>query len=326
MPDIISFGEVLVDMLSSRIGQQDNGPESFTKFAGGAPANVAVAVARLGGRSRMAGKLGDDMFGHFLRDELHKAGVDTRYLLSTREANTALAFVSLDSNGERSFSFYRNPSADILFRADEFESHWFAQPGIFHICSNTLTTANIAAATMAGLAMARDHQWLISFDVNLRHNLWPTGSAETAPVWAALAYADVVKMSKEELQYMCGSNSEEATLQRLFDGPVQLLLVTDGGQPLRICSRDDHGYQESRLRPPAVTMVDSTGAGDAFIGGLLFQLAEQGIGRQQLADFCQQGERLQTALLFAAHCGGFAASRYGAFAAMPTRLDIETGV
>lgn len=323
MPDIISFGEVLVDMLSSRIGQQQDGPESFTKYAGGAPANVAVAVARLGGKARMTGKLGDDMFGHFLRDELNKAGVDTSCLLSTREANTALAFVSLDARGERSFSFYRNPSADILFRADEFQPEWFAEAGLFHFCSNTLTAPAIAAATLAGVQMARAHGWLISFDINLRHNLWPAGAAELPAIWPLIAEADVLKMSKEELEYLCDGAPEAATLERLFAGPAQLLLITDGGNPLRILTRTRGSYHEQQLTPPVVTMVDSTGAGDAFIGGLLFQLAQRQVSRADLPTFCENHPALQEAVLFAARCGGFAASRYGAFAAMPTLAELD---
>ena len=324
MLSTIAFGEALIDMLSSRVGGNSGGQEAFTKYAGGAPANVAVAVARLGGRSFMAGKIGDDMFGHFLRDEFHAAGVDTRYLLATREANTALAFVSLDAAGERSFSFYRNPSADLLFRADEFQPQWFAEPGILHICSNTLTTPEIAAVTLAGVQMARAHGWLISFDLNLRHNLWAAGAAETAPVWRLVAEATLLKMSKEELHYMCGDASEEATIKRLFDSPAQLLLITDGGQPLRVLVRTADGFREDSLTPPAVQMVDSTGAGDAFVGGLLYQLAVADIAADGLAAFCADHDGLMQALLFAARCGGYAAAHYGAFAAMPTQADLLT--
>ncbi|MCY0965047.1 carbohydrate kinase family protein [Parathalassolituus penaei] len=320
----ISFGEVLIDMLSSRMGTDHHrDTESFTQYAGGAPANVAVAVARLGAPACMAGKLGDDMFGHFLRDELNKAGVDTRYLLSTREANTALAFVSLDDNGERSFSFYRNPSADMLFRPDEFQPEWFAEPGLFHFCSNTLTAPAIAAATLAGVQMARANGWLISFDINLRHNLWPSGAAELAAIWPLIAAADVLKMSKEELEYLCDGHSEEDTIKRLFEGPAQVLLVTDGGNPLRILVRNNDGHEETRLIPPAVQMVDSTGAGDAFIGGFLYQLASHNISSAELAAFSHNTEALHQALRFASRCGGYAASRYGAFAAMPTLEDVS---
>lgn len=321
----ISFGEVLIDMLSNKVGgNADSEQETFTKFAGGAPANVAVAVAKLGGDSRMAGKIGEDMFGDFLRDSLHEAGVNTDYLLSTREANTALAFVSLDDSGERSFTFYRNPSADMLFRADEFQTEWFANPGLFHFCSNTLTASDIAAATAAGAKMAADAGWLVSFDVNLRHNLWASGRADAELVWTLAADAHLVKMSIEEMDYLRGEQSEEQAIEQLFEGSAQLLLITDGGNPLRYFFKTASGLQQGQITPPAVKMVDSTAAGDAFVGGLMVQLAQQEISADQLLTFCSDTAKLEQALAYAARCGGYAAAHYGAFVALPTREQLES--
>ena len=320
----ISYGEALVDMLSNRIGEHKDGPETFTKFAGGAPANVAVAIARLGGQSRLAGKLGEDMFGEFLRSELNNAGVNTDCLLSTNEANTALAFVSLDNQGERSFSFYRNPSADMLFKSEEFAPEWFVQPGIFHFCSNTLTTANTAAVTQSGVEAAHNQGWLISFDVNLRHNLWSSGSANNDVIKPLIAQSDLLKMSKEELEYLCENASEAEFLHQVLSDKTQLVLITDGGNPLRIITQNTQGtLHEQTLTPPPATMVDSTGAGDAFIGGFLYQLATHLDNPKELSHFCQNTEQLLQSLMFAARCGGHTASHYGAFSAMPTLQDIE---
>ena len=321
----ISFGEVLIDMLSNKVGgNSDVEQETFTKYAGGAPANVAVAVAKLGGDSRMAGKIGEDMFGDFLRDALNEAGVNTDYLLATREANTALAFVSLDDTGERSFTFYRNPSADMLFRADEFKADWFAEPGLFHFCSNTLTAEDIANTTAAGAQMAADAGWLVSFDVNLRHNLWASGSADAELVWKLAADAHLVKMSIEEMDYLRGDATEEQAIAQLFEGSARLLLITDGGNPLRYFFKTASGLQKGQITPPAVKMVDSTAAGDAFVGGLMVQLAQQEITAERLIDFCSDAEKLEQALQYAARCGGYAAAHYGAFVALPTREQLET--
>lgn len=134
---LVCFGEVLIDFLSD--GKQ---PESFTKYAGGAPANVAVAATKLGLPSSFCGMLGQDMFGEFLKKELHSLGVDTQYCQFTDKAKTALAFVSLDEQGERSFSFYRPPAADLLFRVDDFQSTMFSSHSILHVCSNSLTEHN----------------------------------------------------------------------------------------------------------------------------------------------------------------------------------------
>ncbi len=318
MLKVISFGEALVDMLSNRINtDQTDSPEAFTKYPGGAPANVAAAVGRLGGDSHMAGKIGTDMFGEFMQQSLTEAGVKTDYLLTTDEANTALAFVSLDEHGERSFTFYRNPSADMLFKPEEFDDSWFAQPGLFHFCSNTLTEASIREATLAGIEKAKAAGYLISFDINLRTNLWPAGSDPMAPIWAGLELADLVKLSAEEMAFLCRDQTQDEVIERLLNGGVSLILLTDGGSPLRYFSRQGNGT----VAPPKVRMVDSTAAGDAFIGGFLFQLAERDC--RDLLALTQDTAALEQALTFASHCGAHAVSHKGAFTSLPSRQDLS---
>jgi sugar/nucleoside kinase (ribokinase family) len=174
MKKVIAFGEALIDMLSTTVTDESNQThEAFIKFPGGAPANVAAAVGKLGAPSYFAGKVGQDMFGDFLIETLQACNVKTDYMLQTSEAKTALAFVSLDGEGERSFEFYRDASADLLFTAEDFQDAWFEEPGLFHFCSNTLTQSQIRDVTIAGIRKAREAGFLISFDVNLRHNLWP---------------------------------------------------------------------------------------------------------------------------------------------------------
>ncbi|WP_221792963.1 carbohydrate kinase family protein [Oceanobacter mangrovi] len=320
MLPVICFGEALIDMLSNRQpGDAADAPESFSRFAGGAPANVAVAIARLGGQSQMVGKVGADMFGDFIQRQMQQAGVDTSRLLSTSDANTALAFVSLDAAGERSFSFYRNPSADLLFAVDEWQPQWFEQTGILHFCSNTLTHPEITQATQAGVELASQAGWLVSFDFNLRHNLWPTGIADIERIRPFLSRAQLVKMSREEWLWMQQTGSETGLLDQLWQGQTRLLIVTDGSQPLQCFVR---GQPPFELLPPEVATLDSTAAGDAFMGGLLFQLASQNIGSNQLAQFCENQADLQQALFFAARCGGYAAGNYGAFAAMPDQQQL----
>ncbi|WP_428036335.1 carbohydrate kinase family protein [Amphritea sp.] len=320
MLKVISFGEALVDMLSNRVSEnQSDEIEQFAKYPGGAPANVAAAVGKLGGNSYMAGKIGTDMFGVFMRQSLHEAGVNSDYLLNTDAANTALAFVSLDAEGERSFTFYRNPSADMLFTADEFEDHWFADAGIFHFCSNTLTASGIKEATLSGIDKAKAAGFLISFDVNLRSNLWPAGSDPAAPIWQALALADLVKLSQEEMNFLAASTSQDEVLQRLLDSGVSLVLLTDGGNPLRYFSTQNAGT----VTPPRVSMVDSTAAGDAFIGGFIYQLAAMDCLPGDLNTLLNTPDRLEQALRFASHCGAYAVSHKGAFTSLPGIDDLQ---
>ena len=155
MNTIVCFGEALIDFLAAP--QPDPAQaRMFRQFAGGAPANAAVAVARLGGACEFVGMLGEDMFGDFLLHSLREAGAGTRYVRRTDRARTALAFVSLDANGERSFSFYRPPAADLLFAESDFDPACFAEAGVFHVCSNSLTEQAIATATLAGMRHAME--------------------------------------------------------------------------------------------------------------------------------------------------------------------------
>jgi len=319
MNKVISFGEALVDMLSNRIDDQSGTTnEAFTKFPGGAPANVAAAVGKLGGRSYFAGKVGQDMFGDFMRTSLQQAGVNTDYLLSTTQAKTALAFVSLDPTGERSFEFYRAPSADLFFTAEEFKDDWFGEPGIFHFCSNTLTEPGIRAATQAGVEKAKAAGCIVSFDINLRPNLWPQQRDPFEPIWHCIVQADLVKLCAEELAFVCRGRSPQTVVQQMLDGGVTLVLITDGGKPLRYHTA--HG--QGQLTPPPVTTVDSTAAGDAFVGGLLYTLAQQTRGASELAALSADRQRLETVLDFACRCGAHAVTHKGAFTSLPTQHDL----
>jgi fructokinase len=313
---ILCFGEALIDMHGE--GNDGHGfARHFLPFAGGAPANVAVALAKLGCHARFAGMLGLDSFGDFLLHSLQQAGVDTADIARTGEANTALAFVTLDARGERSFSFYRPPSADLLFRAEHFRAETFDNTAVFHICSNSLTDPGLAAATLEGMQRARNAGALVSFDLNLRPALWPHGSDAHAQVWPALLLADVVKLSAEELNWLA-TDGEQALLDRLWTGSTRLLVVTDGPHPLRWYHPDADG----ELPCYNVPMVDSTGAGDAFVGGLLHQLAEQQITRDNIDAWVGTLPRLHAALRYASACGAVAVTRHGSFAAMPNTTEV----
>ncbi|SBS35823.1 5-dehydro-2-deoxygluconokinase [Marinomonas aquimarina] len=315
MTKVMAFGEALIDFLSNGETSLD-GQESFTKFPGGAPANVAVAVARLGGNSHFAGQVGDDAFGHFLKDSLESYGVKTDSMLMTKEAKTALAFVSLDSTGERSFEFYRNPSADMLFRREDFKSEWFYAPqGVFHTCSNTLTDADITAATMAGILMAKAAGWIVSIDVNLRMNLWPNHQVDNARVLNWMRQGDVIKASLEELEVL--SQDPLALIEQLLADGVSLFVLTDGGNPVRYFSANGQG----EIVAPTVAVKDTTAAGDAFVGGLLYQLAQCGGDREALKSFSDA--ELADCIRFAVACGAESVTKAGAYPSLPNLEQAE---
>jgi len=318
---VVCFGEALIDMLAQPPISDDTA-QAFLPFAGGAPANVAVGVAKLGGEGHFVGMLSEDMFGDFLLQSLIDAGVATDGVMRTDEARTALAFVALDARGERSFSFYRPPAADMLFRAEHFDRVDFTDVRAFHVCSNSMSGDEIAEATFAGMHRARAGGAVVSFDVNLRPMLWPKAADPAPRVWRALALADVVKFSREEFDWLRGASGldDSALIARLWQGPTQLLLVTDGGQhPLRWYTRTQTGTV-----PTFDAVVrDSTAAGDAFVAGMLYQFASGSGHGLALERFCAERGLIEDCLRFASALGALAVTRRGSFTAMPTLDEVE---
>lgn len=323
MSKIVCFGEALIDLLAQPPATAET-PRAFFQYAGGAPANVAVAAARLGADAHFAGMLGGDMFGDFLLQSFTAAGVATDCIVRTHEAKTALAFVALDETGERSFSFYRPPAADLLFRSAHFVPSCFMGTGSFHVCSNSLTEAGIAEATFEGMARARVAGAMVSLDLNLRPALWPAGVDPAPRLWQALMAADLVKLSQEELDFLArpfgvGAQAEAAVRKRILEGAAHCLVVTDGAAPIRWFSREASGKVPSFR----VQARDTTGAGDAFVGGLLFRLGQAGGDGQGFAAFCQDRDAIEDAIRFGAAVGALAVTRQGAFAAMPSPAEVQ---
>ena len=170
---LFSIGEALIDMIPSRVGCSFDEVPSFSPRTGGAPANVCAAFARLGGKSAFLSQLGDDPFGHKIARELADCGIDLSHLAFTDKANTALAFVSLEEDGSRTFSFYRKPSADLLYSPEQIDPAWFADAFALHYCSVSLVDSPMRYAHLAAIAAAREAGAIVSFDPNLRFPLWP---------------------------------------------------------------------------------------------------------------------------------------------------------
>jgi fructokinase len=316
MNTVCCFGEALIDFHGTPTGSAP----VFTAHAGGAPANVAVAIAKLGGRAAFIGMFGHDMFGDLLLRELEAAGVDTSHTRRTDAANTALAFVSHAANGERDFSFYRPPSADLLFRDADFDPATFDSGRIFHAGSCSMTEPESAATTLAGMTRAREAGALVSFDMNLRPALWPRGEDPAPTIWQALELAGFVKLSAEELAFLAGSSGrEDAVFTRLWQTNAKLVVITDGAHAVRWFTPNASG--EHPTFP--VRAIDTTGAGDAFVGGCLYRFAEAGLNAAGLPPFAADAARLDAILRFASACGALAVTRAGSFAAMPTLAEIN---
>ena len=316
---ILCFGEALIDFLA-RPSTVAGEPRHFVEYAGGAPANVAVAAARLGANARFVGMLGQDMFGDFIAAQLRGYGVDTRHVVWTARAKTALAFVSLDGEGERSFSFYRPPAADLLFRDADFSVDSFVDAGVFHVCSNSLTEEAIAATTLAGMRRARMAGALVSMDMNLRPSLWPAEVDPAPRLLAALHEADLIKLCRSEFDFLARHlGGEQAALQRLWVGYATCVLITDGATPIRWYTRTRSG----EVATYAIAPSDTTGAGDAFVGGLLQRLTALGVDAAGFTGFLEREAEFTGALRYAAATGALATTRHGAFAAMPSAAEVE---
>lgn len=311
---VLCFGEALIDFLTTG-NSEDDGLKlpSFRQYPGGAPANAAVAVAKLGGDARFAGLVGNDKFGDFLAEALARYGVDISLLGRHDTAPTSLAFVHLDDTGERSFSFYRDGGADTLFDATTVDSNWFENTSILHLCSNTLTTTQCAETTLEIAERAVTTGVTLCVDVNLRHNLWSQGKACKETVMRLVSKAHVLKFAKEELEYLAGKEATQF-IDMLLSLGCRLVLVTDGGNPISAYANQ----RSLTLTPPKVKVADTTAGGDGFIGGLLYRISSCGLDAL-LAD----ETALKQALTFAIACGALAVSRPGAFPALPVLAEAE---
>jgi fructokinase len=307
MADVVCLGEVLIDFVPTVTPTTLTAAPAFKKAPGGAPANVAVGLARLGVRSAFMGKVGDDPFGHFLVDTLAAAGVDVDTVRFSSEARTALAFVSLRADGEREFMFYRHPSADMLFTPDEVDAEAIRRARLLHYGTISLIGEPSRSATLHAIDLARDAGCLISCDPNLRLALWPDRAAARDGLLLGIARAQVVKLSDEELRFLTGTDDPAAAREQLWHDRLELMVVTLGAAGCVYFTPDSDGV----VVGSAVEAIDATGAGDGFVAGLLHGLlADRGVTGDEA--------RLRELCRFANAVGALTTLERGAIPALPT--------
>lgn len=304
--DLVALGELLVDFVPTASGLEFERAATYVRAAGGAPANVAVGLARLGRRVGFLGKVGDDPFGRYLAGVLAAEGVDVTQLKSDPAARTALAFVTLRADGEREFLFYRHPSADMLHRPDEVDPAYLGRARSFHFGSFTLSAGSAREATRHAVGVARAAGLLVSFDANLRLAVWSGAADALREVRWAAGQAHVVKLSEEELIFLAGGTDERAARAIMTEG-TRLLVVTRGAAGADFFTPELSGTVPG-LR---VSPVDTTGAGDAFTAALLSRLLEHGGVPGTQAE-------LAAAVRFANAAGALATTQRGAIPAMPS--------
>ncbi|KMZ71113.1 putative fructokinase-1 [Zostera marina] len=311
-PLIVSFGEMLIDFVPTASGVSLAQAPGFVKAPGGAPANVAIAVSRLGGRSAFVGKLGDDEFGRMLAGILRENGVSDAGVRFDSGARTALAFVTLKEDGDREFMFYRNPSADMLLTADELDVDLIQTASVMHYGSISLITEPCRTAHMKAMEVAKDADVLLSYDPNLRLPLWSSPEEAKKQILSIWNKADIIKVSDVELEFLTGKESvEDEVAMSLWHPELKLLLVTLGEKGCKYYAKDFHGTVDA----VGVKAVDTTGAGDAFIGALLRKLVDD-------KSALQDEPKLRQVLKYANACGAITTTKKGAIPALPSEAEI----
>ena len=309
MSKCICIGELLIDFIPHQKGLPLKDVVSYERVAGGAPANVAACVSKLGFSSVMLTQVGYDGFGDHLIETLQEVGVDVSYIKRTNKANTALAFVSLRHDGERDFSFYRNPSADMLLDPQDVPESLFEENDVLHFCSVDLVDYPVKEAHKQAIEYAHKHGCIVSFDPNLRFPLWPDKVAYKKTINEFIPMAHIVKVSDDELEFITGISNQYDAIQSLFKGHVQVIILTQGSAGASIYTRD----QSIFVPTMKVQAVDTTGAGDSFIGAIIYQILKHK-GTSNTLDLLLNDEIIR----FAHQVSGIVVQQKGAIPAMPT--------
>ncbi|MFY9278727.1 MAG: carbohydrate kinase [Caldicoprobacterales bacterium] len=314
MSRLFTIGEALIDFIPTKKGLGLKDVTFFKKSPGGAPANVASAVAKLGGDSAFIGKVGADPFGDFLVDTLNGIGVDTRYMTRTSKTNTTLAFVSLKQDGNREFLFYRNPGADMLLDEDEIDGNWFCRDDILHFCSVGLVEAPAKYAHIKAIELLKAKKGLISFDPNVRLPLWDDNEKCRDTIREFIPLANIIKVSDEEIGFITGISDEKEAISSLFIGDVELVVYTKGAKGAALYTKNFM----ITIPGEEVEVVDTTGAGDAFIGAFLYKILHEGIEIEKLDKF-----QAYDMLKFANKVASISVTRLGVISSLPTKDEID---
>lgn len=312
--DIVSLGELLVDMFPAELGRRMAEVTAFHPKPGGAPANVAVAAARLGANAAFIGKVGEDAFGHHLADVLKAQGVETRGLRFDANARTTMAFIAKPDENTAEFVFYRNPGADTLLRPDELDRTLLRKTRAFHFGSLSLTEEPSRSATFEAAAVAGKAGALISFDVNYRPSLWSSRDQAVEQITAMIPHVNLLKVNEDELALLTATEDLNAGSAKLLAQGPELVVVTLGpdGSYFRVAEAGE------RIPPFAVEAVDAVGCGDAFIASVLCRLVRDGDWRDQLSP-----DLLRQHLRYANAVGALTALTEGVIPALPTASQVD---
>jgi fructokinase len=314
--DVVCVGESLVDFLPSESGRRVREVTRWEPSIGGSLANVSVGVARLGGRSAYVGVVGTDEFGHFLRERLAAEGVDVSHMRQTEEAKTGLVFISLDARGERSFTYYRTRSAELLLSERDVDPAFLQRARVVHCGTNSLLLPEARAAMLRAMETARAAGRIVSCDPNLRLHAWPDPEVLRGVLGRLLPLCTVVKLSDEEVAFATGHSEVEGALRALAARGVRLPVVTRGEAGAAFLWEGELVH----VKAPTARVVDTTGAGDGFTAALLYGLTRlypdaSALARAGRAD-------LEALASFACIVGSRVVERLGAVPGLPRLAEV----
>jgi len=317
MPDVVCLGELLIDFVATEVNRPLADVPAFRRAPGGAPANVACGVARLGRSAGFIGKIGAEPFGDFLCQTLVQAGVETRGLVATDAARTTLAFIGVHDDGRKEIFFYRNPGADMLLAPDDIDEDYVAAAACFHFGSISLIDPGPKAATTRAARAARRAGRLVSFDPNWRPALWESESRGRDEIRHGIALADVVKVSAEEWRLVTGTDDFALGARTILAAGPKLVVVSLGERGAAFY----HASGSGTVPGFRVPVVECTGAGDGFVASLLVDLLEQieaGTALERLTTGALEGIVRRANAVGAITC-----TKAGAIPALPTRAEAE---
>lgn len=314
MIELVTLGEILIDMFPAEIGFRLGEVSAFHPKPGGAPANVAVAASRLGVKSAFIGKVGNDAFGDKLISTLASQGVETRGILKDPNFRTTLAFIAMPDEYSAEFIFYRNPGADLQIEKDELDKSLLIETRIFHSGSPSLVDDPARSAQFSAAAITRSSGGIISFDVNYRPSLWGNSKDALEQIWRMIHQTDILKVNEIEIELLTGSSDVETSTRQLLQAGPKLVVVTMGQHGSFFCTHLATGF----IPAFKVKTVDSVGCGDAFIAGLLSRIIKAGQG----ADY-QSEEFLKSAFRYASAVGAITALSKGVIPALPSAKQVD---
>lgn len=308
--DVIALGELLIDFTMN--GQSEQGNNMFEACPGGAPCNVLALLNKMGKKTAFIGKVGKDQFGALLRDTITEAGIDASNLMVDENVNTTLAFVHTFPDGDREFSFYRNPGADMMLTADEVNPEVAKDTKVFHFGTLSMTHEGVREATKKAVETAKANGCLVSFDPNLRPPLWSSLDLAKEQMEYGFGKCDILKISDNEIQFVSGKEDYDegiAYLQETYNIP--LILLTMGKDGSRAY------YKGMRVERPgfSVKAIETTGAGDTFCGSSLNYLVDHDF--ENLTE-----EQLGEMLTFANAAAALVTTKKGAIKAMPVKEEV----